>query len=89
MTIIINDVNIQISGGYPSKPEYKIKKVKVNPKATYAELKKLNASKDLDPIPQQQPEEQQGSEQRTPTNKIGASHNPFANLKDMLDKKKS
>ena len=37
---------------------------------------------------QRQLEAQQGDEQYAPTNTKGATHNPFANLKDMLDKKK-
>ena len=37
---------------------------------------------------QRQLEGQQGGEQYTPTNTKGATHNPFADLKDMLDKKK-
>jgi len=37
---------------------------------------------------QRQLEGQQGGEQYASTNTKGATHNPFANLKDMLDKKK-
>mgnify|MGYP003960429057 FL=1 len=37
---------------------------------------------------QRQLEAQQGGEPYDPTNTISATHNPFANLKDMLDKKK-
>ena len=37
---------------------------------------------------QRQLEAQQGGEQYAPTNTISATHNPFADLKDMLEKKK-
>ena len=37
---------------------------------------------------QRQLEGQQGGEQYASTNTISATHNPFADLKDMLDKKK-
>ncbi len=37
---------------------------------------------------QRQLEAQQGSEHDDPTTTVGATHNPFANLKNMLNKKK-